>query len=1194
MKNLTTAVCTVSILFTLMAFAENLVQNPSFEEQLTSWRFDGGTAKAKGVLFNEDAHSGRTCFKISNPSAFAPHVFGALMQDIEGMKPDTDYTFSFYIKSANPGVIWYGGGSSWRHRATVKLNSAEWTRVSATFRISKEDLPFTFRINTDDVTEQCLIDDVQIEEGTAATPFTWTPPLEPGQARVSFVPFKKTENLLSNPSFETLSAIRPQDWIWDKRNTDSTFEIITDGVPHGGNAVRFTNKTGFGAHVYGWFGHLGDIPVKPSTRYSISMNVRTADDNAAWFGGGKGWKHRKMIRATNNKWRRQTFVFQTSEDETSFPFMLVVENVAKQIDIDDVVFIEGEQPSIDWRHDSPTNIAYFQPLPPKRVTSENRSVLPYWDAASYPPAEWLFTDGSLDFEGFIGLAKPTENATLAVTTIGENGSVLATCTQPSPQDGNSAWSTKLKLNIGDAQSSQLDIKTVLSADGKTIHESVRSIQLVTPKRIEVRIALLNAKLDAYNAKIAAIDGLPSPSKLRLAAILAKRFIGYISSDIADKKLNRAWFTLDKVDAMLTDAAREADAIIAKVRPMPPPVPQYVTSPISIDKSSFIATVKQPDGSLKQQPVLFTGYGHFNQVRDDLEIFSDYGVNVIQIEHGPSGTLVAEDKVDMTALNGLMKVCERAEKSNVAICLLLSPHYFPSWAMKKYPELSKCTGGFFGYCVHAPEARAVIEKYLRIVIPMIKDRKAIHSVCLSNEPLSLDGEHCPILKTQWPAWLKAKYHDIATLNSTLKTEYKDIAEIAVPATIYDAKDATPLIYDFIRFNQETFAGFHKWMADIIHEMAPNLPVHSKIMMGPFFHYNAAGLWSIDPQMFSELSDINGNDHYCGPSSSPLWYSEWPNFLMGLDFQRSMKDVPVFDTETHLIQDRNFNDIWPQHTYMAHIQAAVHGQGGSTMWVWERTNNPMSDFAGSVLHRPRHALAVSEAAMDLMRLSPEVTALQQRKPQVALVYSPASVLFGKNHSRAMSQIWQCLEFLDQPSAFLTERTLERIANGGNLPEQLSDVKLVILPNVSNLPELALKGVEKLRRDGINLIWVGGLPSADEHCRPLSVSITTDIVTPPLPEDNQQRFDFIQKTLATQKLASPVLALDNDGKPAFGVQVRSVEQNGQTIVNLCNQTRRPVIVNLTKNGELVSSTDLLSLTEQPAIMVLPPVHPFILKLK
>ena len=183
---------------------------------------------------------------------------------------------------------------------------------------------------------------------------------------------------------------------------------------------------------------------------------------------------------------------------------------------------------------------------------------------------------------------------------------------------------------------------------------------------------------------------------------------------------------------------------------------------------------------------------------------------------------------------------------------------------------------------------------------------------------------------------------------------------------------------------------------------------------------------------------------------------------------------------------------------------------------------------------------------------------------------------------------------PSTFLTERTLERIANGGSLPEQLSAVKFLFLPNVSNLPELALKGLEKLRSDGIHLIWVGGLPSADEHCRPLSVSISTDIVTPPLQEDNQQRFEFIQKTLADQKLASPVLALDNDGKPAFGVQVRSVEFNGQTIVNLCNQTRRPVIVNLTKNGNLVSSTDLLSLTDQPAIMVLPPVHPFILKLK
>ena len=86
MKNLTTAVCTVSILFTLMAFAENLVQNPSFEEQTVSWRFDGGTAKAQGVLFNEDAHSGRTCFKITNPSPFGPHVFGSLTQTIEGMK----------------------------------------------------------------------------------------------------------------------------------------------------------------------------------------------------------------------------------------------------------------------------------------------------------------------------------------------------------------------------------------------------------------------------------------------------------------------------------------------------------------------------------------------------------------------------------------------------------------------------------------------------------------------------------------------------------------------------------------------------------------------------------------------------------------------------------------------------------------------------------------------------------------------------------------------------------------------------------------------------------------------------------------------------------------------------------------------------------------------------------------------------
>jgi hypothetical protein len=87
--------------------------------------------------------------------------------------------------------------------------------------------------------------------------------------------------------------------------------------------------------------------------------------------------------------------------------------------------------------------------------------------------------------------------------------------------------------------------------------------------------------------------------------------------------------------MIEDGLREAQAIKTGALPPPTPVPSYVTSPITIAKSSFLATQRFPDGRLLEQtPTFFTGYGHFAQVRKDLELFPSYGINMIQIEQGP--------------------------------------------------------------------------------------------------------------------------------------------------------------------------------------------------------------------------------------------------------------------------------------------------------------------------------------------------------------------------------------------------------------------------------------------------------------------------------------------------------------------------------------------------------------------------------
>ena len=61
---------------------------------------------------------------------------------------------------------------------------------------------------------------------------------------------------------------------------------------------------------------------------------------------------------------------------------------------------------------------------------------------------------------------------------------------------------------------------------------------------------------------------------------------------------------------------------------------------------------------------------------------------------------------------------------------------------------------------------------------------------------------------------------------------------------------------------------------------------------------------------------------------------------------MKDAPVFNSENHVIFDREMRYIPPEHVRAALWQEAIHGQSATTIWVWEREkSNPRGDFAGA---------------------------------------------------------------------------------------------------------------------------------------------------------------------------------------------------------------------------------------------------------
>ncbi|MGI5923188.1 MAG: beta-galactosidase [Lentisphaeria bacterium] len=1023
-------------------------------------------------------------------------------------------------------------------------------------------------------------------------------PAPPDGAELSAKPYAPAPNLLSNPSFETISAVRPQHWTWDQRNTDATFTIVDQDAADGRLALHFTNKTPFGAHVYGWFGHIGDVPVKPNTRYCICLSAKTNSNSSAWFGGGKGWHVRKGIPNTGGKWQRICHSFETKEDCSAFPFMVVVEHPTDGLWIDNVGFFEGDAPPPAWNEDKPENMVEISPRQPALLPHPRRKefIDPRWDPELYPRDQWLFVNGPADFDGVVGLKTAPVDAQAQVEFRDvDSGRVLATLNTPLRDGGagGRCWQLHARCDLATSNAAQVLISVSVSDQGVELVRSERQYRLVSPSLIES----LLTQLDTQRQLLAVVlDGLgeriPAVCSLRLRLSLYDRFSAYTRQDCKQGNIDRAWVTYQELLTMIEDGLREAQAIKSGALPPPTPVPSYVTSPIRIDKSSFLATQRYPDGRLiEATPTFFTGYGHFGQVRRDVERFPSYGINMIQIEQGPRGVVEDNDKINTKPVEELRAIFARAEKANISINLLLSPHYFPSWALKKWPELAECQGGFFQYCVHAPEARAIIERYLRSIVPALKDSPALHSFCLSNEPTSIKLDQCPHIRAQWSQWLERKHGSIDQLNQRWHSAYASFAEIPVPKPFPEGAIA----YDFVLFNQETFAAFHQWMADVIHDMAPAIPVHAKIMMGCHFHKHSGGIWSVCPEFFAQLSQINGNDAVNIPRrDQSQFYNGWQRYEMGYDFQRSMRDLPVFNSENHIIRDRDFTTRWPIHSYSALVQGALHGQSATTIWVWERSNNPVSDLAGSILHRPNHVLAVSAAAMDLNRHAPVITAFQQAPPGVVHLWSQSTVLYNQaQHLAAMDSLWTSFCALGQSQGFLSERQLNQIAASGELPPVLRQARLLTLPAISHLPTSALPALDMIRKQGIAVVFFGdGALERDEYDQPLPQPPQCERL--PLTEVRDDLPAALLPRLSAWAMTPAVMVTHADGSPLYGLEFRSVEHAGQTYTALCNQLSTAVTVSLRQQGRPCDSHELLANQPQTSSITLPPLQPMILQIK
>lgn len=941
-------------------------------------------------------------------------------------------------------------------------------------------------------------------------------------------------------------------WGWYNRAT-AAFRSDTERPHSGERCVLFTNQSPLAPEVYGRLNQ--GVPVLPATEYELSVwvrgrNVKPAIHMTDWD------RYTLNFPDGTFDWRRVSLRFRTGDGQSTLNLGFNIVNQCEALWVDDVQL-------------RPVGI----PVEAKGLT-----------ASMYVPGQ--VEGDKVDAPFCVSIESNSRPGLTLTATVRAGEKSLFTKSVPVPTEPTAfEWS----WNSGTTTERWIACRVnVVDADGQFVASASRMVEKIGPgmakdvDRIDEQGAQLRRLIDQCRTR-----GIPVDYPMTALALL-DQFAPLTREDIRRKEYRRAGFAIRDLARALDAAIEETDACL-RDSSLAPVARRYRTpgevseSPLDIEGMNFIGDRVDSKNGISRGPVFFCGYGHFMQVRKDIPRFPDYGVNIIQIEIGPSDVLTTEGVVSLDKARAVVDVLDNAAAHNVAVNVLLSPHYFPRWALAKWPHLGKGGGGFLPFCIDDPEAKQVVEEYLRAVIPLFRGKPALHSLCLSNEPLFDRGAGCDGTRPQWEAWLAATHGDVATMNDAYGTTYTTFAQVPIPGN--DSYDAPPF-YDYCLFNQSRFAGWHRWMAAIIHTMAPEIPVHAK-MMPITLGWRHSIAWGLDPERFAAFSDINGNDCWTPPvpvRDENGWAIGWHLHNMLYDLQRSLAAQPIFNSENHPTVDRSTYYVPPEHFRATLWQGAIHGEGATTIWVWEHAFDRGSDFYGNVMDRPGCAREVGTTCLDLNRFADEVAALQRQRAPVALVFSMASLVRDGGATAALTRVYEALNFLGVKVDFISEKQLA--AGKG------ADYELIVFAGATHSTAETLKAVADLAANaktdaggkgntgaGICVALFGDCLRKDPYGRDFDESLRAAAVNDALlidaaTTDTRAMAQLFRKALSTRGGLSEFQVVDAaTGKPAWGVEwLPATLDDGRAVINLVNLLGKPMEIRIEKDSRPVEAFDLL----------------------
>lgn len=516
-------------------------------------------------------------------------------------------------------------------------------------------------------------------------------------------------------------------------------------------------------------------------------------------------------------------------------------------------------------------------------------------------------------------------------------------------------------------------------------------------------------------------------------------------------------------------------------------------------------------------------------------------------------------------NGLRDSLKRAVDNNVTVDIAMNFDFLFDLICTEYPDLLVKQGNT-GLKYQDEQVRDFIEIWIEAMMEVVSDYKCVQSIMLVNEPNfqpNLYDYYIPF----WQDYLKNLYGSIDKLNENYGTDYKDFEEVAMPAKI----ESTPLFYDYRCFTDDLSNTVQKHMADEVKKIRPDLKVHSKIMgyLNRMGHNNF--IIGQDLEEMSKYMDINGCDAYSGYNKEFL---QEPSKMAWYDFMTSVKDAPVWDTETHILQDGNtalYDDLAEYFTGSDVWMGNIHGRGGTVIWFWDLEdargqawNNNCTYIQPNGMYRPADMIEASRAALDSNRLSYEVEAISKEKAKVGLYYSRTAQGYNDNDQDCILSAYEDAIYSGQKVEFVTDTQINKVHN----------YDLIVIPKNTNVPKASVDEIKEYIKNGGKVLMLDeNALKYDEYNKPHNSEDVQYIY------DNSDKTSTVKDKIKEMDLSEVKLINADTGEELNHVEWSYAVYNDKMLVNVVNYDKKnPVNVKVLYKGKEV--TDMKELRSDEKI--------------